>query len=112
MYSKNNEGPRPLPLAIPDTSLTLETTDTIYLDFLNKTGQKYLKLLKDHKTNYIFLLFKHQASMVNPVKGCVKFYLDKHNLTTPVKFHVTSPDCVQKSITALQVPKFSLKEYW
>ena len=41
--------------------------------------------------------------MINAVKGGAKIYLDKAKPTTPVQFHLTSTDKVQKSITGTQI---------
>ena len=37
--------------------------------------------------------------MINPVKGSTEMNLDKRKLSTPVQFHLTSTEAVQKSIT-------------
>ena len=41
--------------------------------------------------------------MINPVKGRTKIYLDKRQLTSPIQFHQTILNNVQKRITATQI---------
>ena len=65
MYNKNNNEPRTLPCGTPDTT----TTHTIYVNSLSTIGQKILEDLQDHSTNPYFLQLKHNALIINPVKG-------------------------------------------
>ena len=64
--------------------INTRTTDTIYLNSLNTTGQKILEHLQDQATNFSFPQFKHKAPVINPVKGRTEINLDERKVSTPV----------------------------
>ena len=91
-----------LPCGTPDTTSKLEHHTPSTLPLCVRLDKKFWNTFKIKPPTPASRNLNTKPPMINPVKGRTEINLDERELSTPVKFQLTSTDDVKKSITGTQ----------